>query len=141
MVTDKQTFISTMKKFHPESSLESLEKSYISYCEREKKDDEQLKRSRHLESGITKITFKPWSEFDVVQAYARSPHPLKTVKLGFMYKGDIPCDSKEVEGAGVSTKIIEEASKKGGVSIDIISLEEAIKKVKKIDWSKISIER
>ena len=141
MVTDKQTFISTMKKFHPESTTESLEKSYVSYCELEKKYDEDLKKSRHLESGITKVIYKPWSDFDVVQAYAKSPHPLKSVKLGFMYKGDIPCDSKDVEGVGVSTKITEEASKKGGVSIDIISLEEAIKKVKKIDWSKIPIER
>ncbi len=141
MVTDKQTFISTMKKFHPESTTESLEKSYESYCELEKKYDEELKKSRHLESGITTVIYKPWSDFDIVQAFAKSPHPLKTVKLGFMYKGDIPCDSKEVEGANVSTKITEEASKKGGLSVDIISLEEAIKKVKKIDWSKIPIER
>jgi len=48
--------------------------------------------------------------------------------MGFMYKGDIPCDSKEVEGTSVPTKITEEASKKGGITIDVISLEEAIKK-------------
>lgn len=141
MVTDKQTFISTMKKFHPESTTEMLEKSYLSYCELEKKYDEDLKKSRHLPSGTTKIIFKPWSDFDIVQAHAKSPHPLKSVKLGFMYKGDIPCNSKDVEGASIPTKITEEASRKGGITIDIISLEEAIKKVKSIDWSKIPIER
>ncbi len=141
MVTDKQTFISTMKRFHPESSIADLEKSYISYCELEKKYDEALKKSRHLPSGTEKVIFKPWSDFDIVEVRAKSPHPLKSVKLGFMYKGDVPCDSNDVESSSVSTRITEEASKKGGFSIDIISLEEAIKKVKKIDWSKVPIER
>ncbi len=141
MVTDKQTFISTMKKFHPEATVESLERSYLSYCELEKKHDEDLKRSRHLPSGTTKINFKPWSDFDVVEAHAKSPHPLKSVKLGFMYKGDVPCDSKEVEATTVSPIVTKDASKKVGAIIDIISLEEAIKKVRTIDWSKIPIKR
>lgn len=141
MVTDKQEFINIAKKFHPEASLEDIEKSYISYCELEKKQEEELKKSRHLASGTETIIFKPWSDFDVVEVHAKSPHPLKSVKLGFMYKGDIPCDSKYVEGSTVSTNITSEASKKGGISIGIISLDEAIKKVKNIDWSKVPIER
>jgi len=141
MVTDKQNFINTVKKFHPETTLEEIEKSYISYCELEKKHDEELKKSRHLSSGSETIIFKPWSDFDIVEAYAKSPHPLKSVKLGFMYKGDIPCDSKYVESVTVSTDITSEASKKGGISIGIISLDEAIKKVRSIDWSKVPIER
>lgn len=40
--------------------------------------------------------------------------PLKSVKLGFMFKGDIPCESKEIEGATVSTDITQKASEKGG---------------------------
>jgi len=46
MVTDKQTFISTMKKFHPESTTEMLEKSYLSYCELERN---MMKISRNLD--------------------------------------------------------------------------------------------
>jgi len=141
MVTDKQNFINVMRKFHPERSIEDIEKSYISYCELEKKHDEEFKKSRHLSSGTDKITFKPWSDFDVVEAYAKSPHPLKSVKLGYMYKGDLPCGSEYVESSTVSTRISEEVSKKGGISIEIISLDDAIKKVKKIDWSKIPIIR
>lgn len=141
MVTDKQEFIKVLKKFHPELSLDEIEKSYISYCELEKKHDEALKKSRHISSGTETITFKPWSDFDVVQAYAISPHPLKSVKLGFMYKGDIPCDSKYVKSSVVSTEITSDASKHGGVSIDIISLDDAVKKAKNIDWSKVPIER
>jgi hypothetical protein len=141
MTTDKQDFIDIVKKFHPEATLEDIEKSYVHYCELEKKQEEDLKKSRHLSSGIETIIFKPWSDFDVVDAYAKSPHPLKSVKLGFMYKGDIPCDSRYVKGSTVNTKITSEASKKGGISIDIISLDEAIKKAKNIDWSNVQIER
>lgn len=55
MVSDKQEFINTVKKFHPEESSEDIEKSYISYCDLEKKHEEELKKSRHLSSGIETI--------------------------------------------------------------------------------------
>lgn len=141
MVTDKQTFVNTIKRFHPEKSLADIEKEYESYCRREKLHEEKLKESRHLPRGTVTINFKPWSDFDVKEVYARSPHPLKSVKIGLMYKGDIPCDSKDVEEASVSTEITQKAYEKGGIPIEIMSLEEAIKKARKIDWSRVPIER
>lgn len=141
MVTDRQTFINTIKRFHPEKSLVDIEKEYISYCNLEKREEEKLKKSRHLPTGTQTINYKPWSQFDVQEVYARSPHPLKSIKLGFMYKGDIPCDSKDIEGTTVATEVTLEASEKGGTNIEIMSLEEAIKKSRKIDWSKVPIQR
>jgi len=140
MVTDKQVFIDTIKRFHPEKSLQDVEKEYELYCKIEKEFDEQQK-FRHLLEGTETILFKSWTDFDVKQVYAKSPHPLKSVELGFMYNGDIPCESKDIVVGSISTKITKESHEKGGISLEIISLEEAIKRVKGIDWLKVPIER
>lgn len=141
-MASKEDFKMAMNKFHPELSPDEIEKKYIDYCEYEKRSEEFSKKSRHIASGTETITYKPWTEFDVVQAWAKnSPHPLKSVSVGYMFKGDVPCDSKDIETSSVSSQISHEASLKGGIPLTIISLNEAISRVKKIDWSKINIER
>lgn len=141
-MVSKEYFKTTMKQFHPELLPDEIEKRYIDYCEREKRAEELSKKSRHVTSSTETITYKPWIEFDVVQAFAgNSPHPLKSVSIGYMFKGDIPCDSKDIKTSVVSTQISHEASLKGGIPLTIISLNEAISRVKKIDWSKVRIER
>lgn len=140
-MTSKEDFIRTMKKFHPELSLEDAEKKYVSFCELEKRHEEELKKSRHILSGTETITYKSWMDFDIVGVYAKSPHPLKSVRIGHMYKGDVPCVSKDIKSASVSTDISLESTTKGGIPLKILSLDEAVSRARKIDWSKVKIEK
>lgn len=114
---------------------------------KEKKDEflrclhEQEKRSRHVEKDTEEIVYRSWKDFDVVQVFAaNSPHPLKSVSLGYAYRGDIPCNDKLVEAVSVGTDISKKASK-DGVKLTILSYDEASRRAKEIDWKKVRIER
>jgi len=114
---------------------------------KEKKDEflkclhEQEKQSRHIEKGIEEINYKSWKDFDVVQIFAaNSPHPLKSVVLGYAYRGDIPCNDTLVTVASVGTDIRIKASKEG-IKLPILSYDEASRRAKEINWKKVKIER
>lgn len=97
--------------------------------------------SRHLEKGTQEIMFKPWNHFDVIEVWAVSSHLLKNVKIGYMFYGDISYNDKyltksESVGTDLSCNVPSD-----GVKITILSYEEAVKRAKEIDWSKVKIER
>lgn len=97
--------------------------------------------SRHLEEGTSELMYKPWNHFDVIEVWAISPHPLKGVKLGYAFWKDIPDNDKYVKktysvGTDVTSKVMGD-----GIKITILSYNEAVKRAKEIDWSKVKIER
>jgi len=97
--------------------------------------------SRHVKDGTTEIMYKPWNHFDVKEVWAQSPHPLKGVKLGYCFFGDIPENDKWVmKTVSVGTDITSNVPSEG-VKIIILSYNEAVKRAKEIDWSKVKIER
>jgi len=98
--------------------------------------------SRHLEKGTAEIIYRPWNDFDIKEVWAESPHPLKGVQLGYGFYGDFELygDKYVKKSYSVSTSVTENVSK-DGIKITILSYEEAVKKSKEIDWSKVKIER
>ncbi len=134
-MTDKEAIINMWKRLHPEYTDKELEEKYIAGC----KIFNQKQESRHARMTES-INYKSWQDFDVVAVYAaNSPHPLKSVFIGYMYRGDIPCDSKFISQTSVSMDIRIKAGK-DGIKLDILNLEDAVNKAKKIDWSKVKIE-
>jgi len=102
---------------------------------------EQDKKSRHVDKGIETINYMSWKDFDVVAIFAaNSPHPLKSVHIGYAYRGDIPCMDDFVQVTSISSDIRKSASKKG-IPLKVLSYEEAVKTAKSIDWKKVKIER
>lgn len=135
-MTEKDDYIRLMKYLHPEYTDEILEKKAITACNIFKDIGKESRHARMTES----INYKSWKDFDVVAVYAaNSPHPLKSVFIGYMYRGDIPCDSKYISQSSVSTDIRIKAEK-NGIKLDILSLDDAVNKAKKTDWSKVKIE-
>lgn len=98
--------------------------------------------SRHLEKGTAEITYRPWNDFDIKEVWAESPHPLKGVQLGYGFFGDFKefGDKYVKRTDSVSTEVTSKGIS-DGIKITILSYEEAVKKAKEIDWSKVKIER
>ena len=97
--------------------------------------------SRHLNEGTLEIIYKPWNHFDVIEVWAaNSPHPLKDVKIGYGFWGDFKeCGDKYVKCTwSVSTDVTSKVMK-DGIKLTILSYEEAVKRAKEIDWSKVKI--
>lgn len=134
-MTDKEVIMKMWKYLYPEYTDKELEEKYITGC----KIYNQKQESRHTK--MTKsINYQSWKDNDVVSVYAaNSPHPLKSAFIGYMYKGDIPCDSKYITQTCVSTDVQWKA-RKDGIKLDILSLDDAVSKAKKIDWSKVKVE-
>lgn len=98
--------------------------------------------TRHLEKGEVRIVFRPWNDYDVKEVWTVSPHPLKGVKLGYGFIGDFKEYGDEYVkiSNSVSTEVTANCPSEG-IKITILSYEEAVKKAKMINWSKVKIER
>jgi len=102
---------------------------------------EDSKKSRHVENGTVEINYTSWRDFDVRTIYAaNSPHSLKSVFLGYAYRGDIPLNDKYVTESSVPYDVSLKACKEE-VKLTILSYNEVVKRAKEIDWSKVKIER
>lgn len=97
--------------------------------------------SRHLDEGTLKIIYRPWNDFDVIEVWAVSPNPLKNVKLGYGFYNDFNRDDDYVRGTySVSTDVTKNVPKEG-ITITIISYDEAVRRAKCINWSNIKVVR
>lgn len=103
--------------------------------------DEDSKKLRHVENGTVEINYASWRDFDVRAIFAsNSPHPLKSVFLGYAYRGDIPLNNNFIKESSVPYEVSLKACKEE-VKLIILSYNEAVKRAKEIDWSKVKIER
>lgn len=121
--------------------IEEYKRMFKKAKEYEKCFKEQEKESRHISKGTETVNYQSWKDFDIVSIFAaNSPHPLKSVCLGYAYRGDIPCNDKLIATSSISTEVTKAASYKS-ITIQILSYDEAIKKAKSIDWNKVKIEK
>lgn len=98
--------------------------------------------SRHLSEGTAQILYRPWNDYDVIELLSFHPtDPLKFVRLGYGFWRDFKeGDILLKKTYSVSTYVTANVPKEG-IKIIMLSYSEAVKKAKKIDWSKVEIEK
>lgn len=139
----KEQYIKETKAYFPNLSASELDNLWGGYCTAQKNEEEYLLKHplRHTKETIT-INYKPWNDFDIYSLWALHPKdPLKFVRLGFMFKGDFPCEG--INGIGISPSVPTDITKNvptNGIKMTILGLDDVLSKIKNIDWSKVKRE-
>ena len=134
----------SLKIYFPNLLDDEIEKLCKAHLQILKDEEDYLIRHplRHSTKSITEIVYKSWNDFDICTVFANHlKNPLKSVEIGYIFKGDIP--ENGINNTSISPFLSTEITKnvpKEGIKLMIFSLDEIIKRIKEINWSKVKAE-